>query len=201
MSTYGHIPAIANHHLGWPSEAIEAFRKQLPVTIRAALERTFEYWYATFAKKHFTRQAFSEYPDSYSKNFKRDFQRGQSRGKKWRDLSPHENSLRILEINIRKGRDTDRPLVKTRQLQEAFLAGSYNFTGSNERLKIIWKGLPKYAYMYYPGKFNKQQALVDWNDKEKSDMELVFNMFLTDEIKRLETTGKTSAKSYGQAVL
>ena len=197
MADYSNITALADN----PSMAVAAFRKQIPVVIRAALEKTFTYWHENYGPKHFKRSAFQDYPNTFEKNYKKDFQRGQFNGKKNKDLSPRERSLKMLYWEIKKGKNTDRPFVKTGAMEEAFLHGSYNFTGSNENLKINWKGLPKYAYMYYPGKFNKQQAIVDWNDQEKSQLELVFNMFLTDEINKLETTGTATSKSYGRAIL
>jgi hypothetical protein len=175
-----------------PAAAIAAYRAQIPTVIRAALEKTFTYWHENFGPKHFKRSAFQDYPNTYEKNYKKDFQRNKTSERK---------SWRTLFWQIRKGKNTDKPFVKTGDMKDAFLYGSYNFTGSNENLKINWKGLPKYAYMYYPGKFNKQLAIVDWNDSEKSQLELVFNMFLTDEINKLETTGTATSKSYGRAIL
>ena len=164
---------------------IKGFRRKLPKAIRAALEKTFKYWLKTFAPHHFERRAFVRYPDFYQKSYKRTY-RSDSRHK----------SHKILRSRIRRGDETDKPLVKTGQLKQKFLHGSYVFGGSNYTLKVKWPGLPDYAYKYKSGHLNKQLALTAVNMDEFESLVKFFDKALQEEIDKIDPATRT----YGKAV-
>jgi hypothetical protein len=174
---------------------IRRVRRKLPKAIRAALERTFQYWLKKYAPTHFSRKAFAKYPE-YRKSYKLPFKRGQ-RYSRSKSASPRDHALAILRWKIQAGKDTPSPLRASGALRAAFLHGSYKFTGGNEILNVTWPGLPVYSYKYRPGQIRKYVALTQASQDEYNAMIVVFEKFLAEEMAKIDPP----SRSYGRVVL
>jgi hypothetical protein len=82
-------------------------------------------------------------------------------------------------------------------MRQAFLYGSYRFTGSNENLTAKWTSLPYYSFPYRKNQTKKALAMVELNDKEVSNMTLKFENFLNAQLAKIDKT----PRSYGRVAV
>jgi hypothetical protein len=162
---------------------VAAFRKKFPKMVEIALQKTFKFWLRNYAPRHFERQAFTKYPAEFADNWKK---------------NPEGRRKKRLESSVRYGRDTDRPLVKTGALKQAFINGSFRFDRlpQSSGIRAVWLDLPKYAYMFKYKKgggttFKIQDALVAVADSELLVMGKVFEAYLQEEINREDPASRS----------
>jgi len=173
-----------------PAYQVRAFQRKLPLMIRAALEKVFYAWFKKHARKHFSRAAFTRYLEEYKDNSKINKQA-------W---------LRRNAWRVKKGLDTEFPLVRTGALMRNFLGGNLSFSKMNDELKVKWHGLPTYAYAYHKNKIgmrtqmNKAKGLVAVNEEETTEFQALFDKFLQAEIDKFDNKGKITPKTYGRVI-
>lgn len=181
----------AEQPVGAISDPIKDLAKLIPAATRAALEETFRLWHGAYAPEHFKRQAFGRYPDSYAASRKVDKE-------EW--LRRHAGEVARLQ-KIGQGRRVAEvnPLQKSGRLQQAFLSGSYRFSGSNTRLRVTWPTLPSYATRpnRYSG-FRADRALVEVSEREREEMGRVAREWIAAYLKR---TLAIQPKTYGRMVI
>ena len=157
----------------------------LPRASRAGLERTFAYWLTVYGPLHFQLTAFYRYAE-YKKLGK--FEQAKFR--------------RTHERQLREGKDTILPLVKTGALRDAFLHSGYTFSAGMDKLKVKWPGLPAYAYKSRASlskgtSANKAKCLTDINDQEQAKLAQVF----AAEFDRQIASGDPASRTFGRGRL
>ena len=176
--------------MGAIADPIKELTKSLPAATRAALEDTFRYWYGLCAPEHFKRTAFGLYPEDYSESRKTDMEEWKRRhARDLKRLGTWGIGARLGEVN---------PLVRSGKLQQAFLSGSYRFSGSNTRLRVTWPTLPAYATRpnRYSG-FRADRALVEVNESERAQM----GMTARERLRWYLNAITIRPKTYGRIVI
>jgi len=170
--------------MGRPADPLTRLRNSLPKAQRLALETTFRYWHRHFAPLHFAREAFSRYT-GYAESAKRDLGR-------W--LERHAQ-------DIAKGRAdaSGAPAVRSGKLEQAFLHGSYIYTGGPRRLRVTWPTVPRHATLRnrYSG-FQPASAVTEVAPGELDTLGAVYQGTLDSTLRDLS---RLRDKSYGRAVL
>ncbi len=180
---------------------------EVRLAVRVALQDTFGFWRRTIAPVHFTRHAFSRYPSEYRGNYKRGYTGvNPLAGKTTAEIilaTPRERSLRTLWYEIRRWKNSDKPLVKSGAVRREILRGSVTFNSSNTTLVAHWPNLPTvinrkgrevtYFYAYHkrrdlPWKggptWDKAAALLAMNESDLRQLQDAFDKALERRLRR-----------------
>lgn len=134
--------------------------------IRAALQDTFEAWRKNIAPQHFTENAFNLYPDEYRGNYKNGFNPS---GDYRKARTPRERSWRTLQYEVRRWKNSPKPLVKTGTLRAEILRGSVVYNKKASVLTVNWPNVPRYLYQYMTAAKAQAQDKKGWHGGQTMD--------------------------------
>lgn len=168
-----------------PVDPIKRLMRAFQRATRPALERTFVFWREHMAPFHFQRDAFGKYPKEYGQSAKRNMA-------KWLAKRQKQVAKRTVDPMA-------RPMVKSRRFRESFLHGGTLYTGSAERLRVRWSGLPAHASMRnrFSG-FQPSEAATVVSPEEVDTMRDVYHGWL---LKFAEDDSRIPLRTHGVAVL